>query len=314
MRYLLILSLVLVTLFSVVSPVSALTISPVKVEISGNPGQTLAGEIELINEQKEAKTFFPSYENFEPNGDTGSPYFVGGGSDLATWIRTQEEIMLLPGEKKVIPYTISIPADAEAGGYFAAIFLGENDTRTQEGGEVSVGGRLGVLILLRVNGDIPEQAGIVSFESSQGRFLSQLPIQFLYRVNNTGGDRIVPLGELTVRNTFGGTSVKLDANAKEGSVLPNSTRRFDAEWQEGTAPVSGFFASARSQLSHFHFGWYRANLDLTWGTENQKGAATYHFFIIPWQLLSVALFLLVFGYFALRKYNSWIVAKSAQRT
>jgi hypothetical protein len=43
----------------------ALTISPVKVEITGDPGQTLNGELELLNEQAFTKTFFASFENFD---------------------------------------------------------------------------------------------------------------------------------------------------------------------------------------------------------------------------------------------------------
>jgi hypothetical protein len=73
---------------------SALTLSPTKIEVAVDPGQQAIGEIELFNEEQTEKTFYLSYENFEPRGETGSPYFVGGGDGLATWITTDESITL----------------------------------------------------------------------------------------------------------------------------------------------------------------------------------------------------------------------------
>ena len=96
----------------------ALTVSPVRVEITGNPGQTLKGEMEILNEQQDTKVFYSSFENFEPSGDTGSPRFVGNTGNLSTWIKTNERIDITPGEKIIVPYTITIPQDAEPGGYY----------------------------------------------------------------------------------------------------------------------------------------------------------------------------------------------------
>ena len=45
--------LILTLWLTFVQQVFALTISPVRMEISGDPGQTLQGELELLNEQKE---------------------------------------------------------------------------------------------------------------------------------------------------------------------------------------------------------------------------------------------------------------------
>ena len=39
-------------------PVSALTVSPVKIEISGDPGQTLQGNLVLLNEQAQAQKLY----------------------------------------------------------------------------------------------------------------------------------------------------------------------------------------------------------------------------------------------------------------
>lgn len=299
-----------------VQPAAALTVSPVKVEVSGDPGQTLVGEIELFNEQAEAKSLFSSFENFEPSGDTGSPKFVGGESGLATWISVDDTLVVEPNQTVKLPYSITIPADAEPGGYFAAIFWSESNPESEQGGNVSIGGKLGVLILLRVNGDIKEAAGISNFGfDGESKWRTQLPINFVYRFKNDGADRVVPRGDVVVKNIFGGVVTTLPANVNEGSVLPNSIRKFSAQWgvpaTEGA--TSTFFSTARAQMKDFHFGMYKAELSLTYGEANQIALANFNFFFVPWQLLLLVLLGLCFIGLLLTLYTRWIIGKSKAR-
>lgn len=274
----------------------ALTVSPAKIEITADPGQTVIGEIELFNEQNEVATFYVSYENFESRGDTGAPYFTGARGGLATWISTSPTVTLEPGERIQVPYAISVPASAEPGGYFAAIFFGSQPTQGTEDGEVTIGGKIGVLVLMRVSGDVDESAGLARFGTSGNqRFFSMLPVSLEYGFNNTGGDRVVPRGEVTIKNIFRVTSATFLANENEGSVLPNSTRRFEIVWGEERVEAErvGFFEVALLQLQNFRFGHYSADIQLSWGESAQSANASYSFFIIPWQLLTITL--LFFG-------------------
>jgi hypothetical protein len=294
---------------------SALTLSPTKVEVAGDPGQELIGEIELQNEETKQKTFYLSYENFEPRGETGSPYFVGRGSGLSSWISTQESIVLNPGERIKIPYKISIPSDATAGGYFAAIFFGTQPPATGEGAEVAIGGKVGSLVLLRVNGDISEAGGVLEFvTASSSKFFTTLPVGFSYRFNNTGGDRVVPRGELTIRNTFGMKAKAISINKNEGSILPNSIRKFELAWSEDESLTvdAPFFDIAYYQLKNFRFGLYRASLEAVWGESEQRATASTWFVVIPWQFLSLLLVLLIALRYGLRAYNGVIIARASK--
>jgi len=269
---------------------NALTASPAKLEISGDAGTTLTGIIELYNEKETSQTLFTSYENFESSDDSGAPRFVGGGEGLATWLNANDVITLGPKERSEIPYTISIPTDAEPGGYFAALFFGTQPPAAQ-GGEVSIGGRLGVLMLLRVNGDVPESAGILDFASlDEKKSFNKTPVTFSYRFSNTGGDRVVPKGTIELKNTFGVVRDTIDPNPTEGSVLPGTARRFTNTWEAGyDGNPKGFIANAKAQWSDFHFGWYTAQLNLSYGQKNQSADEKYSFMMFPWQLLIVVL-------------------------
>ena len=121
------------------------------------------------------------------------------------------------------------------------------------------------------------------------------------------------------------TSVKLSANENEGSILPGSARKVEVLWgnklpqQNEEDKKLGFFAKARTQLKEFHFGWYTAKISLVWGETNQAALSAYNFFVIPWQLLSIFVFiflLVVFlGKAGLKRYNKFIInqAKKQQR-
>lgn len=297
---------------------NALTVSPARVEISGNPGQTLSGEINIYNEQPEVKTFYTSYENFQSSDDSGAPKFVGSENGLATWIKTEGSISVNSQEKKVLPFTIKIPADAEPGGYFAAVFLGSQPPTNAEGGTVSIGGKIGILVLLRVNGDIKEGAGLTEFGTlGKKRFFSNLPVSLIYKVNNSGGDRIVPIGDIKIKNTIRLNSATIYLNEGKGSVLPGSVRKFEAVWGEKIKDdkAKSFFESAWFQIKNFHIGVYTAKINMTWGESNTSvNSDSFTFFVIPWQLLTIVLGLLIFigffGILALRKYNKFIIKKA----
>ncbi|MEY2702893.1 MAG: hypothetical protein RLY43_1531, partial [Bacteroidota bacterium] len=206
------------------------------------------------------------------------------------------------------------------------IFLGNQPTNSANAGEVSIGGKIGVLILLRVSGDIEEKGGLLSFETKdKQRFFSTLPVNFEYKLNNLGGDRVVPNGEIKIKNSFWLTSATLLANKNEGSVLPSSARKFEVVWEDELENVknkkeiveseeSGFFSTAGKQLKDFHLGFYTAKLNITWGETNQTAKDSFLIFIFPWQLLTIVLFILIIIGFLGRKliyrYNRWIIAQA----
>jgi len=302
-----------------VSKTQALTISPVRLELRGDPGQVINEKMILVNEEETGTTFYSSFANFEAQGETGSPSFVEPKDDLGTWINSDSSIYIAPGESKTIPITIRIPTNAEPGGHFAALFWGTSPNG--QGGQVSVGARTGILILLTVSGDVSENGGVIEFATKENkRFYTSLPVPFFYRFQNSGDDRIKPEGDIKIRHILGWVSSRVPANQVEGNILPNSTRRFDVNWKtkNGASEVRdgkmGFFEAVGYEWKNFGFGYYRANLKLEYGEEMLTSKDSYGFFVIPWQLLIVMIivaFLLWYGIGkALRRYNAIVIAKA----
>lgn len=308
---------VLVFILGTFSKADALTVSPARLELSGDPGQTVTAEFLLVNEQADTKTFYSSTANFEAQGDTGTPNFTDSKEGLASWIKVIPQVVLKKNEQQKVKFDITIPKDAGAGGHFAAVFLSTSPVSADKS-QVSIGAKIGVLVLLRVSGDIKEGGGVSTFGTKdKTSFYTSLPVTFTYHFSNTGGDRVNPAGDVIVRNLVGFESVRLPANQAQGNVLPGSTRKFDVIW--GNTEVStkglGFFAMAGYQWNHFALGRYVAHLNLAYGS-NGVATATTAIYVFPWQLLVLTIILLVVIFFGakalLTRYNRWIIKKAKE--
>lgn len=287
--------------------VFALTISPARAELSADPGQSITDTIELYNDETSERTYYISTQNFTADGETGAPNFIGNSDDLATWIRTMEKVTVQPEERKLVGYTIKVPESAKPGGHFAAIFFSTSDANS--GSQMMIGGRVGALILLTVSGEVKESAGINSFMTENGRWFASIPITFSYWFNNMGGNRAKPLGTIVIKNIFGFEVASLSANSKAGNVLPNSMRKFTAQWGgERPKGVSNFLW----EFKNFHLGYYTAVLSVSYG-DGKHAVSEYSFFILPWHLLFtlpgivLVLFVVRIG---IKRYNRWVIEQS----
>lgn len=318
--------LFLVTVSFVSAPfASAITVSPPRIELDGDPGATVTSEFKVTNDTSSTATYYTQVENFESKDESGNPQFVQTQDGLATWISLPDSVSIPPGEQRTVSFSVRIPRNAEPGGYFSSIFVRTTPPPTS-GGEVSIGARLGTLVLFRVNGDIQEGVDILEFSTKdKKRWFTSLPIEFYYRFQNTGADRVKPEGEVIIKNLIGLKAKILSANRTEGSVLPRSIRRFDMAWMNGgggqedpaltvvARNPGGFFEEAKYQWNHFAFGYYTANLGITFGENNNTADGKFRFFVFPWQLLIILvgglIILLIVIRFILKRYNRYIISK-----
>ncbi|MEN9551774.1 MAG: hypothetical protein RI935_151 [Candidatus Parcubacteria bacterium] len=296
---------------------NALTISPAREELTADKGEAISKTFLIINDQDTEQTFYTSVEAFDSQGESGTPNFTKATEGLPTWVTVTDKVTIKPGERVSLPYTISVPADAQSGGHFAAIFL-STVPPSADSSQVSVGAKVGMLILLKVTGDVKEEGGVSSFTiKGDTKTLSSLPVDFEYRFTNSGNDRVKPLGDIVITNTLGFEVTKINANKTEGNVLPGSTRKFEARLGSYEAPAASapFFEHVTYQMNNFALGMYTATLSLSFGNEG-KSESSITYFMFPWQLLVVVLVSLLVVILALtlalKKYNQWII-KQAQK-
>ena len=276
---------------------NAVTVGPVKLEISADPGDVVRGELFLMNDEKETKIFSPVFEKFIE--EEGTKKFISEKADLATWFEINYPITLNSLEGRNIPFVLRIPEDASPGGHFAVIWWSAG---SPEAGQVSIVTRAGILVYLRVSGDIKEQGQILEFTTqNKKKFFSSSPINFAINFENTGNVHLKPKGEIQIKNIFGGTKTIIDVNKKDLSILPQSKKTLQEQWE----------------FSGFLFGPYKANLKLVYGETQQEVQKSFWIVIILWKQLLLIILILGLVFFGIpkgiKKYNQWIVDKYRTR-
>ncbi len=324
--------LISICIASFPSTTHALTISPVKSELYAAAGDTLTLAFDAQNDNRESKTYYLDYQAFNAKDESGNPVLSRETEGISKWFTGPDSITLGPNERKKVSITLSIPTTAEAGGHFGAILLRNDPPQVEEETDfVSIGSQVGMLVLLRVAGDFTEGADILEFSTASGkRFFTSLPIEFYYRFQNNGEDWAKPLGDIVIENIWGGTTKIIPANPTGGNTLPRSIRKYTAAWltKEGelenpqtppppTEPEQ-FIQKLKHQATYAPIGRYKARLTLTYGSQNQiRTQAETTFWIIPWELLSVAIPSGILSLFVLRlllkQYNKFIIAKEKKR-
>lgn len=296
----------------------AITLIPPSLEYGAKPGETLTTKVKLFNESASPVTLYPSSDNFTVGDDQGTPRFTNTPTeDLASWIKmSTAAVTLQAGDRLDVPVKISVPANADPGGHYAAIFFGTAPTPTPGTSGVSIGNKVGALVIVRVDGTIEEAGTISSFTVDHSGMYSRLPVTFAVHFKNTGNIHVRPAGKITVRNMFGGISTVQSINGSNGAVLPTGSRTFTSTWDKDPATPgrANFFREIGREWHQFAFGPYTAAVDLTYGLSNSNiTSANVRFWVFPWRIILVAVLVLalviVLLVWFVRWYNHMIISR-----
>jgi hypothetical protein len=301
----------------------ATTVSPVKLELEAQKGQTLNQTIKLRNDAKDPVTYYLSAEQFIAADESGKPQFVGGNkADLASWIKfNYDSITVLGGQTIEVPFTIAVPEFAGPGGHYAAIFFNIAAPKSAATtSQVSLDNRAGVLVLLKVAGDIKESAELVEFKPAD-QIYSSLPVDFSFRLKNTGNVHLKPQGTIIISDMFGLVVDKVAVNEAGSNILTDQIRKFDIFWTKNdqVKVAADFWGEFKQESANFALGKYTADLSLTYGTTGTL-SATASFWVIPWHVILVysaagliTLIILAAIFILIKKYGSKRTLKNKKR-
>lgn len=289
---------------------NGLEISPVLVELNGEPGKSYTIDIKVRNVTQSNLYFSTSVDDFGAKDETGTPSILleEGGEPLATsmktWVDTIPSFNLRAGVDRAVPATVRIPNNAEPGGHYGVVRFSGHENASDEG-NVGLVASAGTLVLVRVAGDINESLELTSFEATKdskaGIAFESGPITFISRFTNTGSVHVKPIGQIEIKDGLGNSVAVLPINEAKGNVLPDSTRRFESTLNQA-----------------WLFGKYTADISIAYGTSGQAIVRTIEFWVIPWKLVFVVLLVVVTLAYVLRtligRYNSYIIRKDRART
>lgn len=248
-------------------------ISPTKVELTLQPGQSAVRQITIVNRTGKNVMASFSMEDFEGSRDPAESHRLMGADDSTwgarLWMKPElEAIELEHGETLTFDVRVQVPLDAEPGGHYAAVLALAEEREVPEGG-VQLKGRVTALFLITVPGDIDSRGNLndpeVPLISSYG------PTTIGLVFNNLGNIHQSPSGTITITNILGQQVAEIPV--KEWVILPESARRTQIEWP-----------------GKWHLGPYKVTARISYGEANSETLyTTSTMWFIPWQLILAAL-------------------------
>lgn len=290
---------------------SALTTSPVLLEYSVDPGDTVVGTIKLRNEGESPETFYPLVRDFVAGEDGETPSFIEAGpGSSAPWVSFETPtVPIRAGEDEQVVFRINVPKDATPGGHYVGLLFSNQNPTVSQG--VGVSGAVGPIVLLNVSGNIVEKGTIASFTATPSSATS-LPIEFETRFKNAGNSHLKPRGVIVITNWLGSTVASINVNEDARNVLPNSTRQFSTAWQKTELPENA--SELVKEIRNRAFGPYKATLRMSYGESEQIVAAQTSFWVMPWMIIVVIVICFAIFLVLLMQYNKWIVSRAGLRS
>ena len=280
----------------------SMTLTPPLFQVTQAPGGTWASNLRIVNTNNFDLIVTATVQDFRPDGESGNALFgenaKGSPTDthlMSGWMTVPAgNIVVKRGTTGEIPFTISVPENADPGGHYAAILVGTSPTAKINGSGAGISSAISSLFFLRVPGDVVEEGGIRDFYAEQS--VVQSPdTRFVLRFENRGNVHLVPEGSIVITNMWGKERGSISINKVNtfGNVLPGSTRKFEFDWHGEANP--------------FEFGRYKALATIVYGEDGRKTVfrETY-FWVIPWkQTIPIVLGFISFGWFlmwSIRRY------------
>lgn len=218
-------------------------VSPVTSDYTIEPGKTEVLTITLENPTDSPTTAVPIVNDFVPgdneDGEVRPLLDLDAEpprNSFRTLVEELPEIELGPREKREINVAISVPSDANAGGYYGVVRFepkGLNDR-----GNVTLAASVGSIALVQVPGDLTERIDLEQLSAAQGdslrSFLTGGDVSVLVRLKNSGDIHVQPFGKVQIKNMFGDVveTYELNDNNPRAYVLPDTIRRFQDDLEK----------------------------------------------------------------------------------
>ncbi len=304
--------------------------SPLPISLVAEPGTTVSTELKVKNAGTEAETLKIDILKFNAYEDTGKPalHDLEPTDEFAKWVTFSEpSFTVLPEEWKTVTATFNVPKEASFGYYYAFVFTRASEQADLAPQETAVVGGTATLVLLEARvQDAKREITVTEFKTDKTVY-EFLPVNFTVSLKNSGNVHVAPRGNIFLSQGDDKDIALLELNPGKGSILPESSRVFEADWNDGFPVYEERIENGQVVLdelgqqtyrlvwnfenaSHLRIGKYTAKMLLVYddGTRDIPIEGVVSFWVMPWRLIALAVlnFALIVGL-------SWYVIRLRRR-
>ena len=242
-----------------------LTISPPLIKINMQPGESWSSSVKLVNNNTEQIKVYAQVLDFKSKDEGGVEFIHRKEGDegqnafsLSKQIKVSQEAFLVDPQKTAdAPFSIILPPDFEPGGHYAAIVVSTEPESKIEGSGISISSGLTTLVMLKVKGEIREEARILRFKASKNIY-QEPKADLELKIENLGNVHIQPTGEIRIYDMWNNDAgfITINKSSEFGNILPQSSRKWEYGW-EGKKGIT-------------HMGRYKAIMVVSYGEEKPK--------------------------------------------
>jgi hypothetical protein len=259
-------------------------VGPGRAEMVVQPGETVTTYISVANRISDNRTFEITVEDIAGSasgeasvvllGDEVGPYTI---KDYLTV--PEKTFTLQLGERARLPISITIPPDAEPGGFYGSVLIStvrsDEAAPTGQAARSPIIARIGTLFFVTVPGEVVMGGEVKDWSLLNKKWWYERgPIEFSIAYENTGSVHLNPYGELRIKNLFGEEVGFVEL--EPWFALPKSLRSRDIVWD-------------RELL----FGRYEATVAINRGYDDIVDERSLVFWVLPWKIVG-GVFLVVF--------------------
>jgi len=190
--------------------------------------------------------------------------------------------------RAVVPVTVSLPANAEPGGFYGSILTEvmpevRDDADVEVAPTTAVVNRIGTLFYVKTPGDIERSGSLLDVVTIPNKaFYLEGPIDMGIVYENTGSVHLNPYGNVSITNLLGEPVGQVELSP--WFVLPGSVKTREISWNR-----------------EFLMGRYTVTADIERGYDDLVDTQTLVFWVFPWKLLSMV-FAGVFIFFLILRF------------
>lgn len=239
------------------TPALALVVAPNRVTQTVDLAETFNKKIRITNETTTDQTYTLNIQPFE-FGTQGELLLNQGPTTAVTWLSLdQTQVTLTAGQTIEVTLTVTIPADAQSGGYAVSVVVTPATTSSEVVSSTQ--------IMLNVKGGLQQAAEFSLFSVNNSVFKPGDQIEFQVEFKNTGNANLTPIGQIDLYRGDDWIG-DIPLNPKKQVVLAGGVRTFDVTWN-----------------STLGFGKYTVQASVLAENELKVEAEPVHFWILSWE-------------------------------